>query len=143
MSTEAIQPEHTLSVEDVRQGTTESQEWYARLDRFLLYWTAGESGYLLLLLIAVVIFVIIGFTDSSLLGDHPEAFILWPILVLVVGLLGNVIMGFAGLVLNILTRHQGYPGTGHLLNWILIFSTFWLFVILFAVVLPQAMYSVF
>ncbi len=143
MSTEAIQPEHTLSLESDRQETTEAQEWYVRLDRFLLFWTAGEAGYLLLLLIAVVIFVIIGFTDSSLLGNSPEAFILWPIVVLVVALLGNIIMGFAGLVLNILTKHHGYPGTGHLLNWILIFASFWLFVVLFVIALPSAMYSIF
>ncbi len=132
------------TVEAVPAQRTDAQEWYARLDRFLLYWTAGELGYLILLILGLIVLLIIGFTDSSVLNSlSPETLILYPCILLVVAMLVNLGVGFTGLVFNIITRHPGYPGTGHLLNWIFLFAFFWLFVILFIVALPNMFYSVF
>jgi hypothetical protein len=37
--------------------------------------------------------------------------------------------GLASIVFNIRTNHEGYPGTGHLLNWIFLMTTGWLFIL--------------
>jgi len=56
-----------------------------------------------------------------------ETSILWPILVYIFALPFNMLGGLASIILNIHTTHQGYPGTGHLLNWIFLITTGWLF----------------
>jgi hypothetical protein len=49
----------------------------------------------------------------------------------------NMFGGAAGLVLNIRAQQQGFPGTGHLLNWIYLMSTVWLFLIAIVLVLSD------
>ncbi len=137
-------PGEKAIAEAVPAQRSEAQGWYAALDRFLLYLTAGEFGYLILLIIGIIVLVIIEVTDSSILASsNLESIVLWPTLLLVIAFLFNLVAGLAGLILNISTKHAGYPGTGHLLNWIFIFSSFWLFVLLFIVALPNLLYSVF
>jgi len=116
---------------------------YARLDGFLLNLLAAELGYFIFLMVCgVVVAILVYATNFSLdsaiftkMSGYASS-ILWPVLLYVIALPLNMFGGFAGIVLNIHTRHQGYPGTGHLLNWIFLMSTAWLFLITLVFLLP-------
>ena len=114
------------------------QEQYSSLDRFLLYLLAGELGYFILLMLAGVVVSILVFTvDFAPDFYSNETSILWPVLIYIVALPVNLFGGFAGIILSIRTNHQGYPGTGHLLNWIFIATTSWLFILALVFTLPS------
>lgn len=114
-----------------------SQIWYARLDRFLLYLLAVELGYFILLMLAgVVVAVLVYAVDFETdIWDYATS-ILWPVLLYIVALPLNMLCGLASIVLNIRTKHQGYPGTGHLLNWVFLMATGWLFILAIVFMLP-------
>jgi hypothetical protein len=117
---------------------------FAGLDTFLLYLLATELGYFfILMLAAVVISILVYATDFSLdpilneyLNQYASAF-LWPVLVYIVALPLNIMGGIASLVLTIRTGHKGYPGSGHLLNWLFLLTTGWLFIVTMVVLLPM------
>jgi hypothetical protein len=116
---------------------TKSQVWYTRLDRFLLYLIAGELGYFMLLMLGGVVVAILVFTVKfSPNFNQYHTSILWPVLIYIVALPFNMLGGFAGIILNICANHQGYPGTGHLLNWIFLATTGWLFILALVFMLP-------
>jgi hypothetical protein len=112
--------------------------WYKRLDKFLLILMTSELGYFMLLIFFGVIYAItrlfITF-DISLWRFNTG--ILWPVLFFIIALPLNIIGGFIGLVLNIVTKHKGYPGTGHMLNWIFLMTTGWLFILALVFTLPS------
>jgi hypothetical protein len=114
--------------------------WYMRLDRFLLYLLTIELGYFILLMLAGVVLAILIYTiDFAPRVSGYETSILWPVLLYILALPLNMLGGFASIVLNIRTNHQGYPGTGHLLNWIFLMATGWLFIVALVFMLPSMM----
>ncbi len=114
------------------------QERYVRLDRFLLYLLAGELGYFILLMLGgVVISILVYATDFAPDFYNYQTSVLWPVLIYILALPINLLGGFAGIVLSIRTNHQGYPGTGHMLNWIFIATTAWLFILALVFMLPS------
>ncbi len=123
--------------DNIQTHIDKDQIRYARLDRFLLYLLAGELGYLILLLLVGVVFTILSFATDFRLDIGSSLFsIFWPMLIYVVAFLLNALGGFAGIVLFIRTKHEGYPGTGHLLNWILLASTAWIFILAIVSITP-------
>ena len=122
----------------VQERTSKSHMWYARLDRLLLYLLAAELGYFILLMLAGVVVTILVYTmDFAPQFYKYETSILWPVLIYILALPLNLLGGFAGLVLNIRAKHQGYPGTGHLLNWVFLATTAWLFIVAIVFLLPE------
>ena len=129
-----VQPEKRVS-----WLTRVSTNLYKRVDTYLLYLLAAELGYFIFLMVAGVVFaVLVLLIDLDLKLYRYETSILWPVLVYILALPLNLLGGFAGLVLNICSKHQGYPGTGHLLNWIFLATTAWLFIIAIVFFLPLA-----
>ncbi len=113
--------------------------WYLRLDRFLLYLLAGELGYfvfLILAAVAVALFTAVTDFTPDFFGRYATG-ILWPVGPYILALPLNMLGGFASLALNIYAKHEGYPGTGHLLNWFFLMSTGWLFVLAIVFMLPS------
>jgi len=100
---------------------TKDRASYLRLDRFLLYLLMAELGYFILLIFLYM------FSTS----------ILWPVLPFIIALPLNVLGGLLSIVLNIRTKHEGFPGTGHLLNWIFLMTTGWLFIVALVFLLPS------
>lgn len=124
--------------ENLQAQPTKSQKRYARLDKFLLYLLAGELGYFILLMFTgVVVTVLILTIDFSPDFYRYETAILWPVLIYIIALPINLFCGFTGILLSIRTNHRGYPGTGHLLNWIFIATTGWLFILALVFMIPS------
>lgn len=124
--------------DDTQVQSAKSQAWYTRLDRLLLYLLAVELGYFVLLMLAGVVVAILVYAvdfDPDI-GDYATS-ILWPVLLYIVALPLNVLGGLASIVLNIRIGHQGYPGTGHLLNWVFLMTTGWLFILAIVFMLPS------
>jgi len=118
---------------------TKAQIWYAKLDKFLLYLLTVELGYFVLLILGGVIFAILAYAINFLphIGSGYQTAILWPVLLYIIALPINMVGGFASIVLNVRTNHEGYPGTGHLLNWVFLMSTGWLFILAIVFMLPS------
>ncbi len=63
-----------------------------------------------------------------------------PIIMVVMGLvyglayLGNLVIGILGLYLYASEKREGYPGTGHLTNWVLLSATLVVVLVLVAAV---------
>lgn len=113
------------------------QKWYTRLDKFLLYLLAAELGYFIFLMFAgVAVAILVYAIDFEADISEYATSILWPVLVYILALPINMLGGLASIVLNIRTKHQGYPGTGHLLNWIFLMTTGWLFIVAIVFLLP-------
>ncbi len=114
----------------VQATPSAGQILYGNLNRFLLFFIGGEFAYIILLIISFVTFFILDLTSHLSSFSVFGRVILWSLLPLVVALLLNMICGIAGIVLNISTRHEGYPGTGHTLNWLLCAVSAWFFVMM-------------
>jgi hypothetical protein len=124
--------------DNVESLQSKEEKRYWRLDRFLLYLITGELGYLILLLIAgIVITVLVYFFDFTGKLHLYDTDILWPVLLYILALPLNLFGGFAGLVINIRMNLKGHPGNGHLLNWIYIATTGWLFILALVFLLPD------
>ena len=118
--------------ESVQTSPSISQAWYERLDRGLLILVTCELGYLSLLglgfaLLAILLFTT--FADVWVFGYLHRLLLLWSLLPLAVALFLNTVGGFTSAVLHIVTKHHGYPGTGHSLNWLFCATNFWLSVL--------------
>jgi hypothetical protein len=119
---------------------TTSQRFYKWLDRFLLFLITAELGYFTLLILGGIVVAILSYTiDFSLDFSRYHTSFLWPVLPFILALPLNMLGGFAGIVLNLLTKHQGYPGTGHFLNWLFLATTGWLFILALVFLLPPIM----
>ena len=124
--------------DNIQARLAKGQKLYAHLDKLLLYLLTVELGYFVLLMFVGVVFAILAFTihfepDVSKYATS----ILWPVLIYILALPLNMMGGFASIVLNIRTKHQGYPGTGHLLNWVFLMTTGWLFIVALVFMLPS------
>jgi hypothetical protein len=114
---------------NVQSQLEKNQMRYTRLDKYLLYLLAAELGYFILLMVAgVLVTILVNAIDfAPNFFDNPISIFL-PVLVYIIALPFNMLGGFASIVLNIRSNHQGYPGTGHLLNWVFLMTTGWLFI---------------
>jgi len=122
---------------NIQPQPTRAQMRYRRLDRWLLHLLAIELGIFVLLILGGVIIAILVFAiDFSPDLYGYESLILWPVLPFIIALPLNMAGAFTSLVLNIRSNHQGYPGTGHLLNWIFLITTSWLFLLTLVFMLP-------
>ena len=113
------------------------QKRYARLDRFLLYLLTAELGYFILLMVGgiIITFLVYVMDFFPYFYDYATS-ILWPVAIYILALPLNMVGGFLSIILNIRSNHQGYPGTGHLLNWVFLMTTGWLFIVALIFMLP-------
>jgi hypothetical protein len=106
-----------------------SQIWYGRLNRYLLFLVCAEFGYAFLILGALVL---MHTTKDGISGDffyrHGDSLMLL-FLPFAFALVLNIIGGFISAVLHIISKHEGYPSSGHLLNWLVCITHAW-FIIL-------------
>lgn len=116
---------------------TKDRASYLRLDRFLLYLLMAELGYFILLIFAGLVAAIFEFLIGLPSLYMFSTSILWPVLPFIIALPLNVLGGLLSIVLNIRTKHEGFPGTGHLLNWIFLMTTGWLFIVALVFLLPS------
>jgi hypothetical protein len=110
-----------------------------KLDQTLQMLLAVELGYLCLVIVGSAVSAILALLDvpaaSSWLFDGT--LILFIGIPLVFAYLGNLACGLLGLILHIKGKVTGYPGTGHLLNWVFIISTAWLFLFFLLILAPS------
>ena len=99
---------------------------YQKLDRTALWLIIGEFGGAAILL-ALLLLMVVGNLVSSRAFDF--GYNTGPIIMVVMGLvyglayLGNLVIGILGLYLYASEKREGYPGTGHLTNWVLLSAT--------------------
>lgn len=111
---------------------------YARLDRLLLYLLTAELGYFILLMVGgIVVTFFVYVMDFFPFSYDYATRILWPVAIYILALPLNMVGGFLSILLNIRSNHQGYPGTGHLLNWVFLMTTGWLFIVALIFMLPS------
>ncbi len=112
-----------------------SNETYQKLDRAALWLLVGEFGGAALLLALLLLMVIGNLISSNAfdLGYNTGQFVTIGI-ALVYGLayLGNLVIGIMGLYLYANEKREGYPGTGHLANWMLLSATLAVVLVLIA-----------
>ena len=102
------------------------QKRYTRLNKFLLYLLSVELGYYLLLLIVYSAAIIsLALASSDYVFYILEELNYWPFIAFLFAIPINLGSGIFSIILNIRIKHKGYPGTGHLLNWIYILSSSW------------------
>ena len=101
-------------------------ETYQKLDRAALWLLIGEFGGAAILL-ALLILMMVGNLISSNAFDlgYGAGQVVTIGIALVYGLayLGNLVIGIMGLYLYANEKREGYPGTGHLANWMLLSAT--------------------
>jgi len=99
---------------------------YQKLDRAALWLLIGEFGGAAILL-ALLLLMVVGNLISSSAFDfgYGAGQIIMVGMALVYGLayLGNLVIGILGLYLYASEKREGYPGTGHLTNWVLLSAT--------------------
>jgi hypothetical protein len=112
------------------------KDTYQKLDRAALWLIIGEfcvAG----LLMCLTFLLAAGSLASS--GGYwfdygtGEAVALGIALLYILAYLGNVVIGVWGLLLYALDHREGYPGTGHLINWVFLAAT--VVIVLFVFVL--------
>lgn len=117
----------------------ETQIDHQRLDHFALRYLAVELGYGLFIVLMLLLVVVISILSPSVTNfiDLYEI-VPWTVM-LPYGLafLGNMIIGLWGLITYIQENREGYPGTGHLVNWIYVFSLLVIFMIFISAVIPE------
>lgn len=111
---------------------------YWTLDQLLLKVLAVELGYFSLLILLGAIGAITAFFSDKWGIDNLLANTIIIYLPLPILYLGNLVGGLFGIILNIQDRVEGYPGTGHILNWMFIMTTSWLFLVFLFFVLPNS-----
>jgi len=110
---------------------------YQKLDRTALWLIIGEFGGAAILL-ALLLLMVVGNLVSSRAFDF--GYNTGPIIMVVMGLvyglayLGNLVIGILGLYLYASEKREGYPGTGHLTNWVLLSATLVVVLVLVAAV---------
>lgn len=120
---------------------SERKSQYKKLNKGLLYLLSGELGYFFLMIICMVVSLFIPrggeFLRTS--GSSSGIFSLFPwiLIPLFIGFAGNLLGGGASLYLTIKEDQEGFPGTGHLLNWMFIMSTCWIFTLMLIMASPS------
>ena len=112
-----------------------NNDTYQKLDRSALWLLVGEfGGAALLLVLLILIFVGNLISYGAFDWDYSTGEIITLVIALVYGLayLGNLVIGIMGLYLYATEKREGYPGTGHLLNWTLLSATIALVLFLIA-----------
>jgi hypothetical protein len=108
---------------------------YQKLDRAALWLLIGEFGGAALLL-ALLILMVVGnlISPRAFNLSYDTGQIITVIIALVYGLayLGNLVIGIVGLYLFANEKREGYPGTGHLINWTLLSATLAVILVLIA-----------
>ena len=113
---------------------------YQKLDRAALWLLVGEFGGAALLL-ALLLLMVIGNLISSNAFDMGNG--TGPVIAIVIALtyglayLGNLAIGILGLYLYASEKREGYPGAGHLINWVLLSATLAIVLVLVAAVLSS------
>jgi hypothetical protein len=110
---------------------------YHKLNRAALWLLVGEfSGVALLL--TLMLLMIIGNLISPYGFDvgyrTGEAIALLIAFSYGLAYLANLVIGIIGVVLYVREGREGYPGTGHLVNWILAATTLWVALFLIAII---------
>lgn len=103
-----------------------NNETYQKLDRSALWLLIGEFGSAALLLVLLLLIVIGNLiSDNAFNWDYSTGELITAIMALAYGLayLGNLVIGVMGLYLYATEKREGYPGTGHMLNWTLLSAT--------------------
>lgn len=116
-----------------------NNEIYQKLDRAALWLLIGEFGGAALALVFLILMVIGNLISSSAFDlnyNTGEAITIGMALVYGLAYLGNLTIGIMGLYLYANEKREGYPGTGHLINWTLLAAT-----IAIALVLIAALFS--
>jgi hypothetical protein len=112
-----------------------NNDTYQKLDRAALWLLIGEFGGAAILL-ALLLLMVVGNLVSSRAFDF--GYNTGPIIMVVMGLvyglayLGNLVIGIVGLYLYASEKREGYPGTGHLTNWVLLSATLVIVLVLVA-----------
>jgi hypothetical protein len=110
-------------------------ETYQKLDRAALWLLIGEFGGAALLL-ALMILMIVGNLISSSAFDlgYQAGEIIAAVIAIayVLAYLANLVIGIMGLYFYVSEKREGYPGTGLLLDWILVSTTLWIALIAIA-----------
>ncbi len=109
---------------------------YQRLDRAALWLIVGEfSGAALML--ALMLLMILGNLISPYAFDlgyrAGEAIALIIAITYALAYLANLVIGILGLIQYAREGLEGYPGTGHLLNWVLVSTTLWIALVFLAI----------
>jgi len=108
---------------------------YHKLDRAALLLLVGEFGMAAILLLLTLLMVI-GNLISPYAFDFGystgQAVTLGIVFVYGLAYLGNLSLGILGLILYARDNREGYPGTGHLANWVFLSATLWVPLLLVA-----------
>ena len=104
---------------------------YQKLDRAALWLFFGEFGGMALVVIMLFLFMIGNLilpATFSFYFDFGTTMTIQQIIILIYGLtfIGNLSIGLFGLFIYLRDHHKGYPGIGHLINWLYLASTIWL-----------------
>ncbi len=109
---------------------------YQNLDRAALWLVFGEFA-LAALLLMLAISMVAGnlMSGGALYLDYGTGEIIGLSIALIYGFayLANLSIGILGLFFYVRDNREGYPGTGHLVNWFLSAATVW--VVLFLVIM--------
>ena len=112
-------------------------ETYQKLDRAALWLLLSEFG-LAALLLTLLLLMTVGNLISAGAFDMGyrtgQAISLGIALIYGLAYLGNLVIGIAGLYLYASEKREGYPGTGHLVNWVLLSATLAIALILVATI---------
>jgi len=103
-----------------------NNDLYQKLDRSALWLFVGELGGAALLLVLLILMVVGNLISSSAFDldyNARDAIAVGVALVYGLAYLGNLVLGIMGLYLYANEKREGYPGTGHLVNWTLLAAT--------------------
>jgi hypothetical protein len=117
-----------------------SNETYQKLDRAALWLLIGEFGGAAILLVLLLLMVIGNLISSSAfnMGYNTGQIVALGIgLIYGLAYLGNLVIGIMGLYLYASEKREGYPGTGHLTNWVLLSATLVIVLVLIAAALSS------
>jgi hypothetical protein len=107
---------------------------YQKLDRYALWLLVGEFGGAALLLALTLLMLVgnlISYNAFRMGYGASQAIALGIAIVYGLAYIGNLSIGILGLMLYARDNREGYPGTGHLTNWVLLSAT--LAIVLFAI----------
>ena len=108
---------------------------YQKLDRAALWLLIGEFGGAAILLTLLLLMLIGNLISSSAFNmgyNSGQVVTLGVALIYGLAYLGNLVIGIMGLYLYASEKREGYPGTGHLMNWVLLSATLIIVLVLVA-----------
>jgi hypothetical protein len=113
------------------------RETYQKLDRAASWLLVGELSGAALLLVLLLLMVIGSLISSGAFNfgyGTGQVVTIGIALIYGVAYLGNLVIGILGLYLYVSEKREGYPGTGHLVNWTLLSATLVIVLVLIAAV---------